>query len=98
MQGHARAAPANVLVASDGAGRPARALGGSPGAHITACWEPLQHFAKPVGSLQQSQKCWMKHPISSNHLHLCWEHNWAPCLSPVGSVKSTRIKQELTGK
>lgn len=31
----------HVLVVSDGAGRPAQALRGSPGAHITACWEPL---------------------------------------------------------
>uniref|UniRef100_A0A8D2QA09 Potassium calcium-activated channel subfamily N member 3 n=1 Tax=Zonotrichia albicollis TaxID=44394 RepID=A0A8D2QA09_ZONAL len=30
----------HVLVARDGAGRPARALRGSPGTHITACWEP----------------------------------------------------------
>lgn len=51
----------------------------------------LPAFCKASGLFAAVSEVLDEHPISSNCLHLCWEH---PCLSPVG----TRIKQELTGK
>lgn len=96
MRGWAGPPLADVVMANDRAGWPARTLGGSPGAHITthpgpppAFWEVSGLFAVASELLDE------KNLIRYNHLCL---HQECPCSSPAGSAKSTGVELGLAGK
>lgn len=64
MRGWAGLPPADVVMANDRAGWPARTLGGVSRCshHHPPRTPPPQHFGKSAGSLQWPQNCWMKKP------------------------------------